>query len=284
MGSISFTVDKPTRNSVTVRCTKGTGWVGNSSELPTTPSTSVPVWSPSLNASGHFLTSNGTRNKYSYKFDYSQTEWTWTVTVGGRTRTARGENAVVTVDGLNPGTQYSVTASLSAKVYIVQVSQPQTNTATREPIKGGVGGTEIIGYTSWEYSGWSDRGSSSQRNHSTQTLHTTSGGGSKTIYTKPNSFYWRGVSRGAIIEEGLTWSDWLDFLRAADQYINWKNQSSGSNLAGSAVIPQGRIITASIYNNAARAIGISRRVEGGPNGTIITASCFTDLSAPINSG
>lgn len=267
---MAATLTKPSWRDVT-RTTASVDYSVSGYSLPSNDTT---AWSGSAPSSGGTWTQ--TRTVTTYK----NIEYEWDF---GSTR-ASGTHDF----SISAGQAKSISASV--EVTCTRTITRQSRTNTREWIEGtpaqGTPGQE--GYVpatpgkwgSWQ--GWSDASDTS----SSSTTYTIANVSTNTItvYGRPSEFSWgSGVATDMTIEasSGLTASKWNTLVTRTEQHTNWKNQSGGANYS-SAEVSSGDLVSASVYNVLANALGVNT-VTGGSNGTIITAQVFINLQTAVNS-
>lgn len=247
----SAKLSKPSANSIrsnsaTVQCS-ATGWA-----LPTKTTEK----------------SGDSKNGSETVTEYKDLKYSWSFSPGGGS--ASSASTSHTFSGLNAGSS----ATLSGTVKVSCTKTVTKKTWTTKPVPTGdkdENGNPIMKEERTE--------ETEGPTASTHSIGTASD--SVTVYTKPNSWSWSAIGSGKIIQHTLYAYEWNDLIEQCRKYKQWENQSSSVNVN----VPQvrsGDLITASLYNAMASACGISKSVNGGREGTIISADLFIALANAVS--
>ena len=201
------------------------------------------------------------------KVSYSALSYAWTFSDGG---TASGSSGNHTFTGLSKGAEVTLTAS-------VKVTCTKT-VSTRHWVTSG----------HWDTSDppqWVDTSHWSSWSTTTSTIE-ASGSASQKANTHPGTCSAFGsLSAGQIIEVELTPAKVSTWCTHCGKWLSWKHQTNKYSDANDCGVSSKAWVTASWYNlcvTTAEASDVCTSVSGGPTGTIIAASLFTDLDSAIS--
>lgn len=248
MASITF--NRPDKSNIYTNSVTATysadGW-----ELPENSSSTITTGD----------TKNGTRTDTS--IEYTDLKYSWTFFPGEATRT--DASGMITISGLTPGSQETITATLSVSY-------------TEETYK-----------EKWTYTTPSTEGATTTTTHdpktktNTKTVTLSSVSSHYTVYTNPGSFEWNFTSDIIQSSDGLTAAKYNNFVTWFGKARSWSTQSSKTY---SHSVNSGDVICASDYNFLANEVGVSEVYGDTINttndnygkGTLITKALFETLA------
>lgn len=205
---------------------------------------------------------------------YGSLSYTWTFSSGVSSSGSSGSH---TFTGLSKGAE--VTLKASVKVTCTKTVSTRTWIVDgyykdEKDDKGNVIGQKWVDTSHW--SDWS---------YTTSNLSAT-GSASQKANTHPGTCSAFGsIAAEQTVEKALTSDKVSDWCTHCGKWLSWKYQSNKYSAANACKVSSKDWVTASWYNlcvTTAEASDICSTVQGGPEGTIIAASLFTDLDSAIS--
>lgn len=255
-------------------------------------------WSGSDTTSDPGVSSTATGTSYtSYWNEYSTTfTYIWTIGSG----TFYGKDTTATITGLTKGAQNSISGSVTVKGSYIPKSQayarswidtsyysPIPDANGKKPGEEGYSGSLIPDgyYTTWSKDGGVQSGTD-------QEVSATRACTPINVWTRPGTFTeynnFSGGPTGTIIQSssGLTVSKVANWCTHCNKFAHWYNQNSTDTAGSSCQATVNGLITAEWYNACVDACADATKrpakVTGGPTGTIMTPSVFSNLGEAIS--
>lgn len=208
------------------------------------------------------------------KVSYSSLSYAWTFSDGG---SASGSSGKHTFTGLSKGAEVTLKASVKVTCTKTVSTRHLIEDGHYEDVKDAEG--NVIGQKWVDTSYWSNWSST------TSNLSATSSASQKANTHPGTCSAFESIAAGQIIEIALTPAKVRTWCTHCGKWLSWKYQVDKYSDANDCKVSSKDWVTASWYNScvtAAEASDVCSTVKGGPKGTIITASLFTDLDSAIS--
>lgn len=201
------------------------------------------------------------------KVSYSALSYSWTFSDGGTASSSSGSH---TFTGLSKGVEVTLSASVKVTCTKTVSTRYWITSSKPDPDKPG----EEIDTSHW--SDWST---------TTSSLSAT-GSASQKANTHPGvCSAFASIAAGQTIEIALTPGKVSAWCTHCGKWLSWKYQVNKYSDANTCTVSPKSLITADWYNlcvSTAEASTVCSTVTGGPTGTVIAASLFTDLDSAVS--
>lgn len=216
----------------------------------------------------------GATNTDTLQISYSKLSYTWTFSSGGSSSGSSGSH---TFTGLSKGAEVTLKASVKVTCTKTVSTRHWIDDGHNEDVTDAEG--NVIGQEWIDTSHWSDWSST------TSNLSAASSVSQKANTHPGTCSAFKSIATGQIIEIDLTPAKVSAWCTHCGKWLSWKYQANKYSDANNCKVSPKDWVTASWYNlcvTTAEASDVCATVQGGPKGTIITASLFTDLDSSIS--
>ena len=236
----------------------------------------------------------GTRSQTQYVYTYDTLVYNWTFTPEGTATGASGSVEYIT--GLTKGAKNTLKGKV--KVTCTKYTQKQTRSKTwyegytleRASVEDDWGEPQYYDTEPYSsYGAWSNSGTATSTTGAAEATKDTE---TIDVWTRPGTFTeyngFSGGPTGTIIQSssGLTVGKVANWCTHCNKFAHWYNQNDTDTAGSSCQATANGLITAGWYNACVDACADSTtrpaKVTGGPTGTIITPSVFSNLGAAIS--